>query len=125
MSVKENHPVKKIRINRRTWLVGVKYDSSLRDEESGQQCCLGFYAKACGYKNLQLVEVADTYELANIVKDGGAKLPKWARTIRHIKPLVKTNDDPGLPNEVREKKIAKLFANRGVQVEFYGRYPEE
>lgn len=136
--------VRSFTINRKWWQRG-KAVGSLRDPETGKQCCLGFYTRACG---LSKWEINDnglpseplTTRLNNSddpddVDKFLASLPKPLRELvtRHYdesypyltdsgisKNLASVNDDSLLDAESREEMIRSRFAQIGVKVRFIG-----
>ena len=128
----------KLRINRKRWLRGGKDGRGreatplLRDKE-GRQCCLGFYARALGYKPAGLIHKRDPKDLEVLHKpdpkslewDGLSWLVEdsiyygWWNTSACTN-LMKLNDAPTLDEGERERRIAEKFAEQGIEVEFFG-----
>jgi hypothetical protein len=117
-------------ITRERWLRGDAPDgklSYLRDRE-GDQCCLGFYASACGISDEVLLERTSPDEVGG---PGEADIPhqmQWLVTKDALgegrvssdacDELMWLNDKPFFDPVARELAIAKAFAAQGITVEF-------
>lgn len=121
----QKHPVTHLKINRRTWLRGTK-EGTLRDNED-KMCCLGFYARACGYKVEDLYQAMMPDELVDPDNEEDNLFPEWVFKTNNEKStvnrLVYFNDSEKISDKVREEKIAYWFAREGVKVTFTGRKP--
>lgn len=130
--VKTTRGVKQFTIDRGMWACGTQQKRSADLENTpdtallnstGLQCCLGFYAAACGVPDNRLLDVAYPPELEDddqrkldpkICADGGSGL-SYA--------LASINDAKTLPPKRREQQIATKFKTIGVTVRFKGTYP--
>lgn len=67
----------KLIIDRSKWLRGTG-DGTLLDHE-GKMCCLGFFARACGYNDDQIVAHADPTQMMSetALYSGKSKFPQW------------------------------------------------
>ncbi len=86
-------------------------------------CCLGFFAKACGFRNDEITEIATPRG----ARDALGKWPSWVvegtligwgENSDAIEEIIGVNDEDGLTMSEREKRLTKLFAKQGVRVTF-------
>lgn len=100
-----------LRINRKRWWRGQGSDDSrLRKRKDGKQCCIGFYARACG---LKITDIEGCATLAALDSD-----ELRAHESKHNKTfsdLYEVNDDAELTAKDRESKIRQLFKDLGVK----------
>lgn len=107
--------VTRLVIVRRRWWRGQGGDTSaLRRESDGKQCCLGFYARACGIRGVDIEGVT----MPTGVYDLWPKEAHWlfGAGYNHsadADDLANIND-----NNPDEKSIARIFAKHGVKVVF-------
>lgn len=133
----------KLIIDRSMWLRGEGSDKSkLLRGCDGKMCCLGFYAKALGYKDQDIFEEAepeDTIDRSSA--EPQSKWPEWAVKVEPDKEyledpeayeepepevcqtniigsLMAYNDDHGLEESSREYHVGSIFRRHGVEVEF-------
>lgn len=115
----------KFTINRRHWYRG-KPGASLWREEKRAGCCLGHVCKQlldCNWKDLNNVslpwdlsrkgELPAQFASGTEIDNLGGTIPTLASH------AVKINDDPSMPNEVREQKLIALFKEYDYELEFY------
>lgn len=124
----------KLVIDRKRWKRGGKdgidaHDPTCLLTESGQMCCLGFLARARGYKCSEirlegdLESLIDTSERRSIDRACEAFptliKPNGSANNLHSK-LIGANDDeaPAMRGKPREEKLKKLFAEAGIDVVF-------
>ena len=106
--------MKKIIIDRETWLRGEGKDNSflLRGSDK-KMCCLGFYFNQCGVSEETLLNKGSPMCL------GEANLPKETLWLRGVAgTLMAINDSTYYPEADRESKIKKIFAEFGYKVKF-------
>lgn len=120
----------KLTITREQWLRGNGVESALRRPEDGKMCCLGFFALACG---MSVDEIQNFGDPSDTVGETLLKWPQWL--VRELPPeddelyaswhntdecgnLIEANDSKEIEEPDRERKIAALFADHGVEVEF-------
>ena len=118
--MKEIKPAKKFTIERSRWLRGRDAEgenkSSLLDE-NGHQCCLGFFASACGYKDAAMIGLPTLDHLLTVTsyheKTFGIREERAGT-------LMGVNDahSQSCSEREREAEIARLFALDGITVEF-------
>ncbi len=122
--VKTMGPISGFTIPRRRWLRGGRgNDSSLYDPKTRKMCCLGIYLRACGFS---VADVKDR-SMPGDVEATGKRVPSWM-VIRRANNFIRTspsnmklavaNDNEGLSERKRERKIRELFANQGIKVTF-------
>jgi hypothetical protein len=117
-----SQPVKKLVIDRAKWLRG-KDDSYLLRPTDGKMCCLGFYAESCGFSLDDLS--GKTYPSALVTDSQIPEAMRWLVTDEYedtttCMSLARINDDAGLNEPIREKRVAEEFAINGIEVEFVG-----
>lgn len=115
-------------IDRSKWLCGRKQEQLTRPFRSangdgpirllngyGFKCCLGFAAQ-------QLDGATDTDILGLAFPSNIVGIAPNSPTVRVEIPAAAANDDCTLTFEEREKIVAELFAEHGVEVTFTGEY---
>lgn len=122
----------KLRINRAKWLHGEgDYVSYLLRPADGKMCCLGFYGQALGVPTETLA-----YKKSPVGSEIFCKKAPWLGDTENFSEvcgdLMEVNDscpdnqDKTRPVNIvlsepeREARLTKLFAEHGVEVEFYG-----
>lgn len=118
----ENGNVIEFTISRRFWGRGNDSSCELLDH-NGKMCCLGHYGRACGLSLKSMLH--ESYP------SGLDRVPKQMRWLSEERPqankwenfenaLAGANDDVGIGvnNKLREERIQKLFAKRGIKVNF-------
>lgn len=117
-------------IDRNQWLRGNGVESSLRRIDDGKMCCLGFYGLACG---IPVDEIVDHGDPSDTEGDTLTKWPEWL--LQELPPdegqwystwenttacgdLIEANDSKEIEDPERERKIAAIFAEHGIAVEF-------
>jgi hypothetical protein len=121
--------MEKLVIDRATWgrgqgnKMGGSGDSCLLSPKTGKKCCLGFYALACGYSEIEIRGKAMPWSLDR----SDPRYRQWQSDpskISHGDPqaiLAGLNDEPDVPDEIREAWIAEGFrvlSGYQVEVEF-------
>lgn len=111
-----------VTINRKRWTRGnTSGDSALRTE-TGQSCCLGFVARACG-----ITTPVHSFIFSELNEEKFNLLPKGLRPVRKAgeyvntqlhDDLVSVNDSYDVRGAVREEKIAKLMKKANIKVKF-------
>lgn len=112
-------------IDRTKWARGFKAGSLL--DLSGKMCCLGFYAKACGNTDDQIIgrgmpEQRD-FDVARQTWSSSADwlFNKEQTTNSEVCiRLAKCNDNPRSDDKQKERVIKKTFLKHGVKVKFIG-----
>lgn len=108
---------KRLVIDRKRWKRGNGMTSALLTD-SGQMCCLGFYARACGFSRK---EIHGRGELTGLVRDNdGDKRGISDRLLDAEDAFISANDDSVVRGLEREKKLVGLFADVGVKLSFRG-----
>ena len=99
-----------LRINRKRWWRGQGSDeSNLRGTTDGKQCCVGFYARACG---ATVEEIRAKATLQCLSEEFGKHENENSST---FSDLYEVNDDQELTSRDRERKIRQLFKDLGVK----------
>jgi len=71
-------------------------------------CCLGFYAKACGLKDEEILDV-----------DYPTQVADWhPQTNRLQQNIVCVNDDSCMGDSTRESELISIFAVLGIVIRF-------
>ncbi len=117
----------KLVINRSMWLRGASDGvSSLLRRSDNKMCCLGFYAKACGMSDGNIASYSTPDDLPSPLRAHFKSISPWTfknegacNSIATL-DLIDANDSTsyGLTEHCREDRIAKIFADHGVEVEF-------
>lgn len=136
--------MEKLVIDRSTWLRGEGSDeSALLRSDDGMMCCLGFDALRRGFTVEEITDICTPMQLGKVVEGLTEEYPMGHRSFvgtEICSTLMRLNDfevgdyetvrawsarheselDPAaVANEQeREQRIAKLFAEIGVEVEF-------
>jgi len=110
----------KLVIEREHWERGTS--SARLRKDNGQMCCLGFFGLACGIEPDTLLGAGSPEEIAD------RAWPDWAlldsegayhlMDSETIELLIEANDGKEATEPEREARIAELFAEHGVEVEF-------
>jgi len=128
----------KLVIKRNKWVNGSNEDDPRGSAEllnsEGNMCCLGFFAKACGFKSKEIKNMCTPGSLYNDrtysdqAERGFLKkiektpfkelLTKDGRNSRLANSLIDINDSSTMKNETREKKITEKLTKIGVKVTF-------
>lgn len=114
--------MKNVKISRKRWCRGGGGNSALRNK-TGQSCCLGFVARACGVRTPTNSNVFSDLPMKDwdllpeplrpTPNDWGGKV----NTELH-RELVSVNDDDDVKGRAREERIRDLLAQAGVRVTF-------
>jgi hypothetical protein len=123
-------------IDRQLWQRGRNEDSMLRSERDGQQCCLGFEAKSCGFSDADIVgEALPSSIPSELYKRPGIDQDRWAKLVDvnglslsrgHVGTVdtdfgmeaASINDDSKITEEEREVLLVALFAMNDVALTF-------
>lgn len=112
-------------VNESRWLTGDvlaaskdKISSSLREPETGLQCCLGFGMRACGYSAKDITDQALPTSVARERKPAKTSLESALLKIQY--PAAKLNDDKEISNETRKLELVALFKAQKVKLTFTG-----
>ncbi len=116
---------KTVTIHRKRWCRGNTTDSGLRTE-TGQSCCLGFVARACGLRTNK-----GDGNLSDLADQDMSGLPKALRPVAdkdiggfkdtplHAELVAANdNDDPDVRGARREAVITSLMARAGIRAVF-------
>lgn len=113
--------MQKLIIVRDKWYRGNSYNSSLLRAD-GKMCCLGFYAKKCGYAEEEIFTKTSPHDLAyhgQTIKEGLEKLLDTRNSNNEIcDQLIDINDSHITSEQVREQIVSDLFKQIDVEVEF-------
>lgn len=111
----------KFTVDRATWYRGKGNVKSSLLTDSGERCCLGFFAKACGLSDDVTLGVGMP---ANI----RVTLPKEMTWLRHSNyanfssdlacDIASTNDCQNIDDEQREKELTELFKKANHEIVF-------
>jgi hypothetical protein len=109
-------------VERSKWLRGSPPGVLMDDDE--KMCCLGFYAKACGFKDEDIRNVPAPYSLVYQDKyEWKTKLlvsdPISGRgSSEFCKDAINTNDVEGLSDSERESDLTDTFNKIGITLTF-------
>lgn len=117
--------IKEFTIDRAKWYRGKGPITSRLLTDDGKMCCLGFFAKACGIADVDIINrsVPAVVKLEKIPEDWGRVLldgnsVDGSSFTTHT--LMITNDYIHHTDKVREEKIVAEFAYHGITVKFVG-----
>lgn len=117
--------VKTFTIDRSRWLRGEVETSMLRNTY-GDRCCLGFYLGACGVSDSAMTDEATPSDVRDVIPEEAQWLLRteiWAFDEVVVESgagaeLISVNDDKHRCEDARERDVARLFAERGIEVVF-------
>lgn len=102
-------------VDRSKWFRGQGWAKSQLLREDGTMCCLGFYAKACGARDWQIVGVGGPSRAHGFWPDwmfnGSLRVPD-------VMEMMSVNDERMASDSERELALTQLFAAHGVDVTF-------
>jgi hypothetical protein len=101
-----------VTITRGLWLRGTG-EGTLLDDANGRMCCLSFVCLRYGVPKAEL----HGHELPTQLYDQLDKFPAWLKDDDQLDNIVMTNDGE-MRSSRREKKLIKLFAEKGLTVKF-------
>lgn len=119
MATKKKARAKKVTrlvIVRRRWGTGDE-GGYLHNPETHKQCCLGFFARACGVSLAAIKEIGMPHEVSEAL----GKMPPWCmrkERASDVGRLSEINDEFCTDEKWREDRIARIFAKHGVRVVF-------
>ena len=108
-------------IDRNTWLRGEgSVGSYLKRECDGKQCCLGFYALACGYSEGAILNGHTIEDLGPFAEQTVwlCAQPVEDENLDIADGLMSVNDEINSDYTYREEFITKTFAKQGIAVTF-------
>jgi len=107
--------VKEFTVKRSKWWRGKGEDKSSLRKPGGKQCCLGFYARACGMKAKDIKNV----RLISSIKENQVKFELLSAFGVHDEfDLAQINDDEFYDDITREQKLINRFVKHGITVTF-------
>lgn len=120
--------VKEFTIDRKKWVRGRgSFDTHLRNLTDGRHCCLGFFSKACGFKNEDILELSSIEDLAAQFGSDSVRVKRvlfsagqMNATSTFWQDLYAINDDEIYSDAEREELITAKFAAVGITVHFKG-----
>ena len=117
---KTKKPVKEFTITRKQWARGGLGSSffgsnSLRNIYTKRQCCLGFLARACGWKAKEILGRAN---INNLVVLATTMKESFGINPGQQDRAVFMNDSLSLSEPEREQELIDTFAEAGITVNF-------
>lgn len=109
---------KQFTVVRKLWARGDLQTNILLRTESGKQCCLGFFARACGYKAREITGQANLFDLVERPDRGTKIYQQFGIDEDTHEDIVFCNDDVFIEEPEREKRLKELFASQGIEVTF-------
>lgn len=112
---KEIKRAKKFTIDRSKWYRGKGDCNSKLLRKDGSMCCVGFYAKACGLSDEDIIDkptINDVY----VIEEHEENRIEVSDPVINI--IYNTNDNVNISEADREKGIYEQFIEMGVQVDF-------
>lgn len=101
-------------IDRKKWYRGRGSANSALLRSDGTMCCMGFYAKACGFEDREILD-AGTHPFSATIES-----PYFIDGRFGQAGLFDVNDNVTLSEEDRETILTRLFADNGIAVRFEG-----
>lgn len=122
-------PVKAFTISRKVWLRGEPNDSFLLRNRDGKMCCVGIFLHACGVPAEEMLdgEAVNSFiglPIYNRMEQALGKSFGWLFRLSVKSSLIdrlyhaNDNSASSISPNTREKRIAELFAEGGVEVTF-------
>lgn len=120
----------KLVIEEKNWLRAGGPGSGYLLDKDGKMCCLGFYAKQCGYTDKDILYKGGPASINDGEKSEFSSNNPIRRLLRSNDnvifetnngicwSLMHTNDDCTITDEVRKQNITEIFKEIGVEVEF-------
>ena len=123
--MKPKSPITKLTIDRKRWLRGTG-SGLLLDRSNNKMCCLGFYSIACGLPKKLITNHGCPADIEMIYDMPLPEPMQWLRSMdfgrvkssQLADKLMRANDKISLDPEVREERITRYFAKKGIEVEF-------
>ena len=129
--------VLKFTVQRKTWYRGKGADESRLCTLDGEKCCLGFLARALGYRHDRILNRGTPDDVFKNGDDGTkTRINKWPASLVEAmlmengktdytntelcSRLMNLNDDTSITEEYREKRLTVVFKEAGIQVQFKG-----
>lgn len=129
MSSKEYKDVKKFVVKRSKWYRGKGDEGSRLQTSSNKMCCLGFYAKECGLKKKDILDISspgevsfdiksqwDTFLVQNRTSDFSEETFYMDSSIAN--DMMEINDSENISEKEREKSLKELFNTQGIKLKF-------
>lgn len=121
----------RLEIDRATWLHGEgAAHSYLLRASDGKMCCLGFLGRACWIRPryLEGKKAPDRVGKTRVLRRRWTKgiLSEWDTNTNLVEQLMKLNDERRtsyLTEKKRERMLASLFEEIGIEAVFTGRRP--
>lgn len=108
-------------VSRKKWLRGQGEKSSALLRKDGMRCCLGFVGEQCKIPRKALINKKTPISLKVDIRD---RWPKWmVGAGLHINSedaytAMRTNDDEGMTEREREKRLREIFRANGDRIVF-------
>lgn len=119
MKKKTLKDVPKFTVKRKKWFRGKGSWNSNLLNSSGNMCCLGFYALACGFEKSDIIDKLDpTNIIRHIDCIWKTKLLDKFGNSAACYDLMSINDEGSISDKEREAKLKTLFKKMGVAVTF-------
>lgn len=98
-------------VDRRRWIRGTPSNTYLLRGSDGMRCCMGFFARACGFTDKQIRD-------CHAMPKGRGPRGKFYGIGRG--GIFSANDVPGIRLRKREALLTSMFAAQGIKVRFKG-----
>jgi hypothetical protein len=111
-------------IDRKKWLRGTNKTSysyePLLLNNNDKMCCLGFYARACGLKKKDILDVTEPCDVDQGKEKLSLLLNRRENNNQVCNQLIHINDNLKTSDTIKEKAIKNNFSKIGVKVKFVG-----
>ena len=125
--MKKENKISSFVVKEDSWLRGKgSWNSRLYDLRSGEKCCLGFLANACGLSNAAIVDIKSPG--AQKLKNNFDKFPKeLIDSSENISgtydafitiQIMEINDNEDISDEERKEKLKNLFTSINIDIKF-------
>ena len=113
-----------VTVRKRRWARGGKKGPSLMRNKDGNQCCLGFVGRACGYTPAELETLG--YPEDVVINAGKNLFPvgivvsemEWSYNSDLAADLIRINDDEGIDDTERIERLTVLGREAGINFTF-------
>lgn len=135
MAKRQPREVKTLRVDRAIWYRGRGGAGSALLTPEGEQCCLGFFARALGYKKKEIDGFSSPegmpiglgwptpnlfpYSVLHMTSDYYKANSEWTTA------AIRINDNPLIYERERERALRAHFKKIGIKLVFHGRTPQK
>ena len=126
---KEYKDVKKFVVKRSKWYRGEGDAESRLQTSKNKMCCLGFYAKECGLKKKDILDIGSPGEVPYDIKNLWDTFLLESKTHFYTdepsisdssiaNDMMEINDNEFITEKERELRLKELFKTQGIKLKF-------